>query len=283
MSVLSKTEVKALAKLLKASDDTTSQLIQEQLHKLSTDTLIEVNNEIPSDDTDLKKYFLETVKKIKRKQLLNDFDEWVKNSNPDLEEGVFLVGLFNQPFFNKNYYSKKLDGWAKELNSFLEKIKIKKDPTSVINEVNHFLFMELGFKGSKKNYYDPENSFIDKVIDKRTGNPILLSVIYLLLAKRTKLSFLGVNMPAHFIVQYIDGLEPVYVDPFNCGEIITKDVCKERVTTLRLPWQEDYLSNPTTKQIIARMIQNLINIYHNEGEFELKEYLESYARVLKKV
>ena len=120
------------------------------------------------------------------------------------------------------------------------------------------------------------------IIEKKLGNPILLSVIYLLTTKRLGLPFSGVNIPAHFVVQFFDPLEPIYVDPFNQGEIITKSICQERIKALKLTWQEEYLSSPTNKQIIARIMQNLINIYHSEGEFELKEYLEEYLNVLKK-
>jgi regulator of sirC expression with transglutaminase-like and TPR domain len=142
--------------------------------------------------------------------------------------------------------------------------------------------MERGFQGNKENFYDPENSFIDRVIEKKLGNPILLSMIYLLVTKRIGLSFSGVNMPAHFLVQYRDVFEPIFIDPFNQGEIITKSVCQERVKVLKLIWQEDYLSSPANKQIIVRMLQNLINIYHNKELFDLKEYLEAYVNIIKR-
>ena len=107
-------------------------------------------------------------------------------------------------------------------------------------------------------------------------------MVYLLVTKRADLPFSGVNMPAHFLVQYIDGLEPIFIDPFNQGEIITRFDCQERIKLLKLAWQEDYLSIPKTKQIIMRMIQNLINIYQSEGEHDLKEYLENYVNIIKR-
>ena len=182
----------------------------------------------------------------------------------------------------KDFYINQLNDWAETIKSNLKKVKLENDPTSIINEVNHFIFMETGFKGNKKNYYDPENSFIDKVIERKLGNPILLSVVYLLTTNRVGLPFSGVNMPAHFLVQYIDGLEPIFIDPFNQGEIITRYDCQERIKLLKLAWQEDYLCIPKTKQIIMRMMQNLINIYQSEGEHDLKEYLENYVNIIKR-
>lgn len=281
MSTLPQSEIKAIARLLKSSDESTQKLLEDQIKTFDIKLLREINNEISLDDISTRKQYLDLVHRIKRSGLKEDFIKWSKDFSNDLEQGIFLIALFDNPLLDIEYYSNMLKEWADNLSKNINKIKLKNDPTSIINEVNHFLFMELGFKGNKENYYDPDNSYIDKVIEKRLGNPIALSMIYLIVTKRLGLSFSGVNMPAHFLIQYLDTFEPIYIDPFNQGEIITKSVCQDRIKTLKLSWQEDYLSSPTNKQIISRMLQNLINIYHNEGELELKDYLDSYVRALK--
>ena len=281
MSILPKSEIKAITNLLKTLDESTLKLLEEQFKTFDKKTLREINSEIPLDDIELRRNYLNLVNNIRRDQLKKEFEKWAGNSLSSLEEGIFLVASFENSLIDDEHYINKLNEWASTIEKNLRKIKLKNDPTSVINEINHFLFMELGFKGNKKNYYDPENSFIDKIMDKRIGNPILLSMIYLTVTKRLGLPFSGVNMPAHFLVQYTDAFEPIYIDPFNQGEIITKQVCQERIKSLKLSWQEEYLSTPTNKQIIARILQNLINIYHNEGQFDLKEYLEEYVKILK--
>lgn len=278
---LPNSEIKAIAKLLKTHDDSIFKLLEEQIKTFDSNLLREINNEIPLDDIETRRQFLDLAKSGKRSQLKERFSDWSKDSLNDLEKGLFLIAQFDNPLLDLDHYLKILNSWAISLNTNLQRIKIKDDPTSIINEVNHFLFMELGFRGNKENYYDPDNSYIDKVIEKRLGNPISLSMIFLLLTKRIGLPFNGVNMPAHFLIQYLDSFEPIYIDPFNQGELITRSMCQERIKTLKLNWQEEYLSSPTNKQIICRMIQNLVNIYHNEGDIELKEYLEGYLRVLK--
>ncbi len=282
MPTLPQSEIKAIAKLLKTNDENTSKLLEEQFKTFDIRLLKEIDNEIPLEDIELKERFSKLVCNIKSENLKKDFLNWAKNPGCSLEEGVFLVALFNNPLLDVEKYSNILNTWVEAIRNNLKKIKIKNDPTSIINETNHFFFMELGLKGNKKKYYDPDNSFIDKVIDKKLGNPILLSVIYLLVAKKLNLPFSGVNMPAHFLVQYYDTVEPIYIDPFSQGEIISKAVCEERIKTLKLTWQNEYLLAPTNKQIIARMMQNLINIYHSEGMFDLKEALEGYVNILKR-
>ena len=281
MASFPQSEIKAIGKLLKSSDEFTLKLLEEQFKTFDIKIFKEINEELPLDDIELRRQFIELVSKIKRKRLNEDFHHWSQSNSEDLEKGVFLIASFANPLLNIEHYANELNNWANYLGNNLKKIKITNDPTSIINEINHFLFMELQFKGNREKYYDPENSFIDKVISRKIGNPILLSTIYLLVTKKLGLPFHGVNMPAHFLVQYLDTLKPIFIDPFNKGEIITKLDCQERIRALKLMWQEDYLSIPTNKQIVTRMIQNLINIYHSEGEFELKEYMENYLNVVK--
>lgn len=280
MPLLPQSEIKAITKLLKTTDEGTLKLLEEQLKTFDTKLLREINNEIPRDDVELSRQFNSLLQKIKREELKKEFASWTRSNLNDLEKGIFLIALFDNPLLDVEQYLSILNNWTITLSRNLQKIKVKDDPTSVINEVNHFLFMELGFKGNKDNYYDPDNSFINKVMDKKLGNPILLSVIYLIITKKLNLPFSGVNMPAHFLIQYNDAFDPIYVDPFNQGEIITKLDCQERIKILKLSWQDDYLTGPTNKQIIARTLQNLINIYHNDGLFELKDCLEDYLKML---
>lgn len=281
MATLPQSEIKAIVRLLKTKDESTSKLILEQLGTFDVKLLRDIDKEISLDDKELKDNFIKYLKKIKREQLKKELSKWAKSGFCDLEEGVFILASFENPLINFQEYSTIFDEWASVLSENIKKVKLPNDSTSIINEVNHFLFMELGFKGNKSNYYDPANSFIDKVIERKTGNPILLSAVYLLLTKRTELPFKGVNMPSHFLVQYADSFDPIYVDPFNQGEIITRADCMERIKTLNLTWNENYLLEPTNKQTIARMIQNLINIYNEDGQIEKKEYFEEYVKVLK--
>jgi len=281
MNALPKSEIKAITKLLKTNDESTTSLLKEQLKTFDIKLLKEIEAEIPKGDDSLREGFLSLITEIKREKLKEEFSRWSGNKLSTLEEGIFLIALFNNPLIDTENYSKVLDKWSLELKQHLEKVKVPGDVTSIVNEINHFLFMELGFKGNKKDYYDPSNSFIDVVIDQKSGNPILLSIIYMLVTNKIGLPIKGVNMPAHFLVQYLDTFEPIYVDPFGQGELVTREVCKDRIKSLKLEWQESYLTAPTDKQIILRVMQNLINIYNDTGQVDLKECLESYIKALK--
>ena len=92
---------------------------------------------------------------------------------------------------------------------------------------NEYLFEELGFRGNDTDYYDPGNSCLDVVLDRRTGIPITLSVVYIEVARRLAGPFSGIGLPGHFVVQYSDSEYSTYIDPFHAGKLLTEDDCAQ--------------------------------------------------------
>ena len=89
------------------------------------------------------------------------------------------------------------------------------DVYTSIAALNFVLFQEHGFRGNREHYFDPRNSFLNEVLDRRTGIPISLSVLYMEVAKRIGLPLQGVGFPGHFLVKYVGGHEEIVIDPFN--------------------------------------------------------------------
>ena len=100
--------------------------------------------------------------------------------------------------------------------------------------INHYLFDELGFTGNEENYYDPENSYLNRVMDQRTGNPINLCLLYMLLARRLRLPVAGIGLPGHFICRYQSTAAEIYLDPFNRGKFLTKADCVQYLAQRQL-------------------------------------------------
>jgi len=134
-----------------------------------------------------------------------------------------------------------------------------------IARINHRLFTELGFTGDREDYYAPHNSFLDKVIERRRGLPILLSVVYLEVARRVNVAVQGVGFPGHFIVspEPQDGEPRFYVDPFHGGAIRRRDQLLVRLEEMQLPKErtDDFLAPTTNRQILLRMTYNLKGSY----------------------
>ncbi len=155
-------------------------------------------------------------------------------------------------------------------NEIKERIRDKSDPFLLIDEINRYLFTEEGFKGNETEYYDPRNSFLNDVLDRKTGIPITLSVLYIDVAAKAGLSISGVGFPSHFIVKYSGLGEEILIDPFNKGKVLSESDCQEMLDRIYgggIKLKSDLLQSPTRKQILARMLHNLKNIYINFKDF----------------
>ena len=123
------------------------------------------------------------------------------------------------------------------------------------------------FAGNEVNYYDPDNSFIHRVLERRVGIPITLSAIYLFVARRLSVPMYGIGMPGHFLVQCGDERRGrVFLDPFRRGEIMTRADCGGMLKAQGLDDSEDLLPVLPDRNTLARMIANLLNIYRRDKD-----------------
>jgi regulator of sirC expression with transglutaminase-like and TPR domain len=142
-------------------------------------------------------------------------------------------------------------------------------PDRQIAAVNAVLFGEEGFRGNGVNYYDPRNSYLNEVLDRRLGIPITLSVVYVAVGRRAGLPLSGVGFPAHFLVAY--EAEPrLLVDPFNCGRLLSVDDCQRLLhesfgSSRRL--EPAYLAAASARQILERLVTNLRVAYERAADF----------------
>lgn len=144
-------------------------------------------------------------------------------------------------------------------------------PLKTIQTINEHLYNYLQFQGNKKNYYDPENSFLNRVIDRQLGIPISLSVVYLAIAKRLNFPMVGIGMPRHFLIRPEFEEVGIFVDAFNGGEILFEHDCQAK---LQQTYQQPVELNPSwlepvsNKQILVRMLNNLKIIYLHRRELD---------------
>jgi regulator of sirC expression with transglutaminase-like and TPR domain len=140
------------------------------------------------------------------------------------------------------------------------------DGEKFVRATNEYLFGELGFRGNEEDYYHPDNSCLNRVLETRLGIPITLSVIYIEVARRLAKPVAGVGLPGHFIVLYDDGQFRSWIDPFHAGALVDEAQCRElsQMETL-----DPAMLAPIDKRHIAmRMINNLRRVYFNRREPE---------------
>jgi regulator of sirC expression with transglutaminase-like and TPR domain len=145
-----------------------------------------------------------------------------------------------------------------------------------LQETSRFFYKELGFVGNVNNYYDPDNSFLHRVLESRRGIPITLAIIYIELARTVGLDAEGVSFPGHFLIKINLHEGPVVLDPFT-GQSLSKEDLFERLEPYRKGFglNDDsevpiglFLQPAKPKDILLRMLRNLREVYSQQGQPE---------------
>ncbi|MGO8931486.1 MAG: SirB1 family protein [Limisphaerales bacterium] len=197
----------------------------------------------------------------------------------DLEQGAWLLAQTQYPLINVDAYQAVLDGYADELRGRLAE---STDSQYILTVINHYLFGDLGFTGNEANYYDPENSYLNRVLDQRTGNPINLCLLYISLARRLRLPIAGIGLPGHFICRYQSTAAELYFDPFNRGKFLTKADCVQYLINANCSLRDDYLAPVSARRFLLRICSNLHQVYQRlelaMESMRLQRYLVALAR-----
>ena len=208
--------------------------------------------------------------------------EWEKaaavpDEQMDLETDVFLLAKVSYPDLDPAPYRLRLDELAKQIRPNL---KPSATPQELLRVINRILFKKERFRGNWDNYFDPQNSYLNCVLDRHVGIPISLSVLYLLVAQRLKIPVQGVGIPGHFMLKYADQGTELYVDPFNEGRFLSRAECIQFIVEAGYPYQADFMEGVGSREILARMLRNLILIYVDRQEVTLERVLTRFLNLL---
>lgn len=196
----------------------------------------------------------------------------------DLGKAALYLAKEEYPELDAEEYLNALDVMAAEIKERLPK---ESYPLRIIKSINNYLYQDLGFKGNTREYYDPRNSFLNQAIERRTGIPITLALVYLEIAKRIDFPMVGIGMPGHFLIRPDFEEADIYVDAFNEGEILFPQDCAERLAQIYgqpVQMRPEFLEAVGPKKFLARMLTNLKAIYLNQGENS--KALEAIEKIL---
>ena len=185
----------------------------------------------------------------------------------DLGRAALIPARIEYPDLDVDAYLDKLDQFANDAPAPPES---GYEPERVIDDLNRYFFEDLGFAGNEGDYYNQRNSFLNDVIDRRSGIPISLAVVYLEVARRLGLPFYGVGLPGHFVVKYDDSRREIYIDVFRQGALLDRDGCQALVTALHgqdAPLSESNFRGVDSRHILIRMLNNLRNIYLDSRQY----------------
>ncbi len=163
-------------------------------------------------------------------------------------------------------YLDMLDEMAMELKSRIGQLS---RPEDIVTSISQYLFYEKGFRGNHKNYYDPRNSFLNDVLDRKLGIPITLSLLYMELGRRVGVPIVGVGLPGRFLIRHTGVADGQFIDTFQDGSPIGIDHCKQLVDTIyggKLSFREDLLNPVSRLDILRRVLNNLKAIYISKSD-----------------
>ena len=184
----------------------------------------------------------------------------------DLLHAALLIAALDNDELAVDEYLRAVDDMAAEFKQSLSADVSEADTLSAFHK---FLFEDQGFHGSRTNYYSASNSYLNEVIDDREGLPITLSVLYVELARRVGLKAVGIGLPGHFVAQHIptEG-DPQLIDVFDRGRAMAHEEAVAQATGRGLEWDEEYLRPQSPREIITRMLRNLISVANSAQDPE---------------
>ena len=269
-------EKAALIKLLGDDDPSVYHPVRTKILSYGVSAARWLQGSTLSSDPLVRRRALEIVQTFSRQTADNRFLAFCLSQSEelDLERGAFLLAQTQYPDINIEAYGALLDSYAADLK---EAIPTGASAENILATINHLLFAQLGYHGNEDNYYDPENSYLNRVMDRRTGNPISLCTMFLLVGGRLKLPIAGIGMPGHFLCRYQTTTEGFFIDAFNQGKLLSKAECVAYLRHTRDSFRESDLAPVSPRRILVRMCSNLFQIYtqlsHTEEMGRLRRYI----------
>lgn len=275
MSEKEQKEIEALIHLLDDPDEGIYQHIRQKIMDYGPELIPNLENMWENSSLGLlfQNRIEEIIHEIQFNVVHKGLQQWADTEEHDLLEGMLLIARYQYPDLNEEKVRKQInqirqDVWI-ELNpnlTALEKIKV----------INQTLFDLRGFSGNTTNYHAPQNSYINDVLDSKKGNPISLSILYMILGQSLGVPLYGINLPRHFILGYADdfflneedidkGHILFYINPFSKGGVFSQDEIAYFLKQLNLTNSEEFYLPCSNLTIIERVLNNLVYSYEKLG------------------
>ena len=278
---MSDKELKALIDLLDDPDNAVFDEIKNKLISIGNDVIPYLEDAWETSLDVLRQERIENIiHHLQFEEVKKALTDWKNAPEQDLIQGAIIVAKYQYPDIDEEIIHKtinqlKQDTWL-ELNENLTALE-------QINVLNRIFFEIHGFHGNTKNINSPKNSFINNVIESKSGNPITLGIVYLAVCKLLHIPVYGVNVPAHFVLAYSEKPNDIlfYINLFNKGTIFSKYDIDNFLAQLKLSPKASYYIPCDNLTIIQRLVQHLVFTYDNLGYLDKKQELEELYAILK--
>ena len=272
---LDKKEFMALVSLLEDDDEEVNRHVEGKIMSLGSDIIPYLEEQWENSfDPNIQSKIEDMIHTLQFSRLKERIRNWKEKGGESLLEGMWLISLYQYPDTELNDLNKEIEQIYYDIW-----VELKEDlhPYDQIKIINGALFNKLKFRANTKNFHSPNNSFLKSVLESKKGNPISLSVVYMLVAEKLGLPIYGVNLPNLFIITYKSEEVQFYVNAFNRGLIFSKKDIDNYLANLNLTPKPIYYEPCSNEDIIKRVLRNLIMAFEKLGEHhkseEVKELL----------
>jgi regulator of sirC expression with transglutaminase-like and TPR domain len=266
-------EVNALVRLLDDPDGEVQEQVQRRLTDLGRDALPALRRAYDASRGEQRDHIDAVVRRLHWNDVQTAWHAIMESDDPNLERGAFILALYRFPNLDVEAYQDTLDDWADQVEDRVM-TSVGVDRARVLME---FLADEIGLTGNRDDYDDPNNSYLNRVIDRRVGIPISLAVIAIAVADRLAIPLYGVGMPAHFLVKYTDARGEVYFDVFNDGQPVSREECVRFLLRAGIQPKPAYFEAASSEDILLRMLRNLRHVARSSGNEQMYAELTALA------
>lgn len=285
-------EIQALIRLLDEPDTAMYGEISRKIFSFGAEIIPFLEQEWEqTEDAFLQERIERLIHKIQYDQVYYDLDNWVAGGGADLLRACIIIARYHYPQLieqdiHNHIGQLRKDIWI-EMNdnlTALEKVKL----------FNHFFYGIYGFAGDKDTYHYPDNSFINRVLESKKGNPLSLAIIYMLVAQSLDMPVFGINLPGRFVLAYTGneanfedpdkGLKQkilFYIDVFSGGNLFSAQDVQEFIKTSGQEPAPEFIEPCTNMVIVRRLLNNLSDAYNRSGHTARVEDVERLKHLLK--
>jgi regulator of sirC expression with transglutaminase-like and TPR domain len=274
--VLDENKINSLIHLLEDDDSQTYALIYDQIMGMGPDLMPYL---MDAEDRSINPLLTERLQELYQQLNLgysiNELKNWKLHNSKNLYQGLSILAKYQYPRLELRKISDLINKIRQELwlevndnLTALEKVRI----------LNHIFFEVYNFRGDSKDYYAPENSFINDVLMRRKGNPLTLSALYAIVAQSVNIPIYGVSLPRNYMVVYVEKLYSqsmdevrsldvlFYINPFNRGEIHSQSDIFNYLRRIKMERLEEYYLPCSNVVTLQRSLRNLVDIYTKSGD-----------------
>ena len=277
-------EIKSLIKLLDDPDSEIFEHIHEKLLSYGSEAVGYLESAWEQAfDPILQDRIANLVHEIQFSIVKDDLRLWYQSGSFDLLQGVLTVNKYQYPDLDEQKVINQIEAIKRDI---WQQMMYEASPAEQVKLINHVFYNIYGFSGNTSNHQDPQNSYLNQVLETKKGNQISLAIIYSIIAQKLDIPVYGVNLPQHFILAYVDesmetefeGGILFYINAFNRGVMFGRRDVDMFLKTLKLHAEKQFYEPCSNGDIIRRILRNLISAYENLGSAEkvaeLNELLE---------